>query len=113
MTKSAKPPRSSATDQWVTVQHSDASRVAKTKFGSVIVQGEKPSKARVEANVAFSSLALERVGRNLLNPGISLRPKKDVPQYSAVEGQPGVFVRRLNGTVSRGQMVDGVFRVVD
>ncbi len=97
----------------VKVRKTSASRSFKTKFGSVIVTGTKPSAESVKANVNRSTEALERVTRKLMKPGISLRAKKDVPQFSVAEDEPGVFIRRLNGRIERGRVVAGVFKAID
>lgn len=88
-------------------------RGVKTKFGSVVVTGARPSASSVKANVSRSTEALERVTKKLIRPGVSLRPKKDVPQFSVVEDEPGVFIRRLNGRIERGHVVAGMFKAID
>jgi hypothetical protein len=105
--------RSPRTGRFVTVRTHGATRGARVKFGSVTISGAKPAAAKVDANVAFSTAALERVTKTLSKPGVVLRPKKDVPLFSASEGERGVFIRRLNGRVERGHMVDGAFQVID
>ena len=102
----------SAAEQLVTVR-SDAARKFKTKFGSVTISGSRPNPDIVSRNVERSTKALERVGKKLTKPGVTVRPKKDVPQYSVAEGETGVFIRRLNGRVDRGRLVKGVFQVID
>jgi hypothetical protein len=102
----------SAAEQFVTVR-ADAPRHLKTKFGSVTISGGRPNRDTVSRNVERSSKALERVGKKLTKPGVSIRPKKDVPRYSVAENETGVFIRRLNGRVERGRLVKGVFRVID
>ena len=102
----------STAEQLVTVR-SDAPRKFKTKFGSVTISGSRPNPDIVSRNVERSTKALERVGKKLTKPGVTVRPKKDVPQYSVAEGETGVFIRRLNGRVDRGRLVKGVFQVID
>lgn len=97
----------------IKVRKATASRGFKTKFGRVVVTGTRPSAESVKANVSRSTEALERVSRKLVKPGISLRSKKDVPRFSVVEDEPGVFIRRLNGRIQRGRVVAGVFKVID
>jgi len=98
---------------WVTVKTANTSRGAKVKFGSVTITGAKPPPAKVARNVERSTAALERVAKTLAKPGVVLRAKKDVPQFSAAEGERGVFIRLLNGRAERGRMVDGAFQVID
>ena len=98
--------------QVVTVR-TDGSRKFKTKFGGVTITGSRPAAEIVARNVERSSMALERVGKKLTKPGIAIRPKRNVPQYSVAEDEIGVFIRRLNGRVERGRLVKGVFRVID
>jgi hypothetical protein len=88
-------------------------RAVKVKFGNVTVSGVKPAAATLAAHVQRSTDALERVARTLATPGVVIRPKKDVPQFSAAESERGVFIRRLNGRVERGRLVDGTFKVID
>ncbi|WP_298965930.1 hypothetical protein [uncultured Methylobacterium sp.] len=84
-----------------------------TKFGNVTVTGAAPSAESVERSVRQSSEALARLGERLAKPGIRLRPKKNVPLFWIDDDDPDLFVRRLNGRIERGRLVDGVFRVID
>lgn len=102
--------RSSTTGQFLTVR-SSATRGSKVKFGSVTVSGAKPSAEAVKTNVERSTQALARVTKKLASPGVVLREKKDVPQFSVAEGETGVFIRRLNGRTDRGKFVNGSFQV--
>jgi|SoiMethySBSTD1v2_1073268.scaffolds.fasta_scaffold996052_2 hypothetical protein len=111
MNKQANKKRSRV-GQVVTVR-ADGSRNFKTKFGGVTISGRRPAAEIVTRNVERSSMALERVGKKLTKPGIAIRSKKNVPQYSVAEDEIGVFIRRLNGRVERGRLVKGVFRVID
>ena len=113
MIKHRKPLRRDP-DPLVTVRDADA-RTLKSKvvFGAVTVRGEKPKAAVVHRNVERSSEALERLGKRLIKPGIFIRRKKGVPEYSVAEGEVGVFIRKLNGNKVRGRVVDGVFQVID
>ncbi|MCZ8043251.1 MAG: hypothetical protein O9330_12275 [Beijerinckiaceae bacterium] len=104
--------RSSRSGQFVTARSHDAPR-AKVKFGDVTISGTKPSAEVVKVNVERSSLALERVAKKLMSPGVTIRPKKGVPQYSVADGEAGVFIRKLDGRVERGRVVGGVFKVID
>lgn len=104
--------RSSSNGQYLTVR-GKAVRGKKVKFGSVTISGSKPSAEEVRSNVARSTAALERVTRKLANPGVIIRTKRNVPQFSVAEGEAGVFVRRLNGRTERGRLVDGQFRVIE
>src|SRR5688572_5641499 len=74
------------------------------RFGSVTVNGPKPKAAMVKEQVVRSAAALDRVTRSLTQPGVVLRPKKDVPHYFADDNLPGVLVRRLNGRTERGHL---------
>lgn len=104
--------RSSSNGQYLTVR-GKTRRGKKVKFGSVTISGTKPSAEEVKSNVARSTAALERVTRKLANPGVMIRTKRNVPQFSVAEGEVGVFVRRLNGRTDRGRLVDGQFRVIE
>ena len=104
---------SSVTGQVLTVQKNGTKRGSKVKFGNVTVTGKKPSAAAVKINVERSTEALERISVRLSRPGVTIRPKKDVPQFSVAEDEPGVFIRRLNDRIQRGRLVDGAFKVID
>ena len=104
--------KGSRVGQVVTVR-TGGSRNCKTKFGGVTITGRRPPAEIVTRNVERSSMALERVGKKLTKPGIAIRSKRNVPQYSVAEDEIGVFIRRLNGRVERGRLVKGVFRVID
>lgn len=112
MTKQGAGGHSVATRQVVNVrQHGHG--MSTVKFGNVTISGATPSARTVTMNIERSTEALERVVKKLIKPGVVLRPKKGVPQYSVAEGETGVFVRRLNGRVERGRLVDGAFKVID
>lgn len=115
MTKATIESRSSrgGTNVIVTKVSKTGRRLGTVKFGDVTIKGALPSKSIVSANVALSTVALERVVKKLVKPGVVLRPKKDVPRFSAVEDEPGVFLRRLNGVEQRGRVVNGEFEVID
>lgn len=113
MAKNGTSTRSSATGQFLTVRKRAVSGISKVKFGSVTISGVKPSAAAVKTNVERSSAALERVTKKISRPGVVIRAKKDVPQFSVAEGETGVFVRKLNGRTDRGRLVDGTFKVLD
>ena len=104
--------RSASNGQFVVVR-GKGTRGSKVKFGSVTISGSKPSARLVEINVERSTAALERVVKRLERPGVDIRAKKDVPQFSVADGEPGVFIRRLNGRVNRGRLIDGAFEVID
>ena len=113
MAKNGTSMRSSSTGQSITVRKRAVRGVSKVKFGSVTISGVKPSAAMVRTNVERSSAALERVTKKIGRPGVVLRAKKDVPQFSVAEGETGVFVRKLNGRTDRGRLVNGIFQVLD
>lgn len=112
MAESASRKRAAALTPSVTVR-AGAKSSSRVKFGCVTVSGAKPDAAVVRENVERGRAALERVARVLTKPGVRIRPKKDVPLYSASENEPGIFIRKLNGRVERGRLVDGSFKVVD
>ncbi len=85
----------------------------KINIGNMTVRVAKPNAEQVEANVAFSTLALERVAKKLRRPGVRLNAKKNVPLYSADPEQPGRYIRSLNGRVERGVFESGAFKVAD
>lgn len=102
--------RSSSTGVYVAIKPvATSARTVITTLGEVTVRGAKPSAELVRANVARSTRALERVGEKLTKPGVHLPQKKGVPRYSADENNPGVFIRRLNGKITMGQLRNGQF----
>src|SRR5690242_12799192 len=103
MAKTAGIKNKSGKSPSVRVRASSSGR-SETKFGSVVVTGSKPSATSVRENVKRSSLALERVTKKLVKPGVFIRAKSSVPQYSADEDEPGVFIRRLGKSVQRGRV---------
>lgn len=104
--------RTGTNGQFVVVR-TKGSRGSKVKFGSVTISGSKPSAGLIKENIARSTAALERVVKRLDRPGVDIRAKKDVPQFSVAEGEPGVFIRRLNGQINRGRLINGAFEVID
>ena len=85
----------------------------KVKFGDVVVTVQKPGKAEIKQNVDFSSDALARANSKIINAGVRLYPKMDVPLFFADKQTIGVFMRKLNGTVQHGVLEDGQFKVLD
>lgn len=112
MTKENTKSRSGTNGPFVIVR-SKGARGSKVKFGSVTISGSKPSAGLVKMNIDLSTAALERVVKRLDKPGVDIRAKKDVPQFSVADGEPGVFIRRLNGRVNRGRVVNGAFEAID
>lgn len=113
MAKGEMKTRSTATGQFITANAKGNSRGSKVKFGGVTVSGVKPSAASVKVNVERSTQALERVSKSLSRSGVMLRAKKDVPQFSVADGERGIFIRRLNGRIERGRLINGQFTVID
>lgn len=86
---------------------------SKVKFGQVTVQGPRPPRAIVAENVRRGSESLRRAVVAVTRPGISLRPKKGVPQFFVNADEPGIYRRLLDGRDERGHLVDGNFVVID
>ena len=86
---------------------------SKTAFGSVVVQGPKPSKQLLAHNVKLGSESLKRAAETIARPGVSLKPRKGVPHFFADSERPGFYLRKLDGRIERGHLVDGVFVVVE
>lgn len=108
MAKQNSKSRSSTNGTYVTVT-GGRSKTVTTKLGDVTVRGARPTPDMVEASVDRSSLALERVSKRLIKPGVDLRAKKGVPRYAADENNPGVFIRRLDGRITTGRLQNGKF----
>lgn len=88
-------------------------RKDQVRFGDSLVTSPKPSKTQIKQNVDFSSAALARASGKLMNPGVRLYPKKDVPLFFADPENPEGFLRKLNGRVQRGVLKDGQFEAID
>jgi hypothetical protein len=88
-------------------------QTSKVKFGNVVITGMKPSHDVIEANIKQGTEALERAVKRLVTPGVVLPAKKNVPQFSIADGETDIFIRRLNGHVERGRLVDGAFQVIE
>lgn len=112
MSKTAKS-GSKPTGQHDVMRIKTAGSTSKVKFGQVIVQGPKPSRAAVAENVKRGSESLKRAVLAVTRPGVSLRTKKGVPQFFVDPSEPGIYHRRLNGRDERGHLVDGDFVVID
>ncbi|MFD1785964.1 hypothetical protein ACFSC3_00105 [Sphingomonas floccifaciens] len=87
-------------------------KTSKTRSGSVTVRAPAPSEAVVEHNVRASTQALDRVTERLAKAGVRLSVKKSVPLYWLESDNPDVMIRKLNGKVERGSLVDGVFKAI-
>ena len=84
----------------------------RVKFGAVSVLAPKPTTTELRSNVDFSTEALRRAKDSLTQPGVRIREKRDVPLFHVDEGNPGRFVRKLNGKIERGVLENGVFKVI-
>lgn len=85
-------------------------RTVTTKLGNVTVSAQKPSAALVKDNVKRSSQALERAAARIVRGGVAIPQRKGVPLYSLDENNPKIVIRKLNGQISRGHLVDGKFQ---
>ncbi len=85
------------------------------RFGDVTITARRPAEAEIRANVEASSAALKRALPRLLDPGVRIYAKKDVPLYWADPDNPEEgFIRKLNGKTERGVLDDdGVFKAAD
>jgi hypothetical protein len=83
------------------------------RFGDAVITGARPSREIVEKNVGMSTVVLEQATRKLAVPGIKLPSKRDVPQFFADDANPDIIVRRLNGRLQRGRLVNGSFKAID
>jgi hypothetical protein len=113
MAKHGSTTRSAATGQFLSIRAHGAPRAPMIKFGSVMISGAEPAATLVKVNVERSTKALERIAKRLTKPGVPIRAKKNVPQYSVADDETGVFIRRLNGRTERGRLIKGAFRVID
>jgi hypothetical protein len=79
-------------------------------FGSVKIQGPRPSRDEVARNVEASNSAFARAAKAFIKPGVKLRHGKNIPLYSADPDHPHVLIRKLNGRSERVILVDGEFK---
>lgn len=85
---------------------------AEVRFGRVIVKAVTPSAERARLNIAEGHLALGRAKTVLLNPGVFVHVSSDTPLFHADPATPGVLVRTLNGSKTRGRFVGGRFKPI-
>ena len=97
----------------VTITSASDGPMHTVRFGDVTVTARRPSDAEVQHSIDSSTLALGRALKSLLKPGVRIRPKKDVPLYSAAPDAENVFIRLLNGKRDRGILKNGQFMVID
>ncbi len=71
-----------------------------------------PGEAQDSSVAAFSQAIRERARKKLAKPGVTIRPKKNVPLFHVDDVHAGTFIRKLNGRVERGILEDGVFKVI-
>jgi hypothetical protein len=94
-------------------------RLRETSKGKTIVFGSWKIKApalplrETIARVESSSLALSRMKKRLVTPGVKLSQRKNVPLYRADPTQPNVLIREVNGQTERVQLIDGEFKLVE
>lgn len=87
-------------------------RTSRIKFGDVVVVVPKVRDFEIRQNIILSSEALARANSVIAKAGVSLGRKKDIPLFFADKQKPGVFIRKLNGTLEHGVLKDGQFKVL-
>jgi len=88
---------------WMEVALSDAATEAISRsYIADYVRG----RGDVEENIRRGQEAMERLAEVLVNEGLSIDRKKDVPYFFSEGGR---IVRVLNGERSLGSFVDGIF----
>lgn len=87
-------------------------KLRRVKFGDVVVYGEEPDPESVRQSVEQSTEALRALLHAITTPGIKLQEKKDVPLFHAT-AEPGVIVRKLNGRIEKGRIVNGEFKPLE
>lgn len=78
-------------------------------FGDVTVLCTRPTAKQIEERVLQGQQALQHVRDALIQPGINLARKKDVPLYYASPNEPLVIIREMNGERVAGRFEDGGF----
>ncbi|MGH1509979.1 hypothetical protein [Ralstonia solanacearum] len=79
-------------------------------FGDVSVVVAKPSAEAVELGVKASARVIAKLGRRLLEPGLTIAHGRDVPVFTADPADPQRVVRQLNGKTETGRFVRGKFK---
>jgi hypothetical protein len=85
-------------------------RVAVFSFGSATVKVPVRDEEWAD-NIALSQVAMKKLAKTLLKPGVKLRTSKDVPLFRSDPDQPGQLIRVLDGKEERGVFVDGQFKI--
>ncbi len=84
------------------------------KFGDVVIKARRPGEADIRRSAEESTAALQRAFDRLRRPGVRIYPKKDVPLYWADPDNPDGIIRKLNGKIQHGVMLeDGQFQAID
>ena len=85
-------------------------KVRTVKFGTVTIESVTlPDAAVVRSNIQLGNTAFERVAATIVQPGLHLDDKADVPMYSADPDDPSRLVRRMNDKRERGHLRSGKF----
>lgn len=86
----------------------DNQRISVT-FGDVTILSTRPTKKQVEERVLKGQQALQRARDGLIQVGVKLTRKKNVPLYYASPTEPLVIIRELNGEQVTGRFDEGRF----
>lgn len=81
-------------------------------FGSVTVVVRAPSATEIKRNIKAGQTALARAKPALAKKGVTLASPKKAPIYYVDESAAGLIVRDIDGQVTKGRVVNGVFKAL-
>lgn len=89
-----------------------ARKRAKITYGSVSMKATRAAEAALVENIVRGQMALKKVRKKVVKPGVAMRARKDVPLFFADPSDPKRVIRELNGKRERGTFEDGEFRAI-
>lgn len=84
-------------------------KVAVFSFGSATVKVPVRDEEWAD-NIALSQVAMKKLTKALVKPGVKLRTSKATPLFRADPANPGQVIRVVDGKEERGVFLDGVFK---
>ena len=85
-------------------------RARMLRFGSVAMRVNADDLVERIQNVRRGQASLEKMTCKLLEPGVKIRARKDVPLFFADPADPRRIVRELNGEREIGSFENGKFK---
>lgn len=95
----------------ITIQVVDArnGEVKVVRFGAVTVSNPIPDAETLAHNIKAGRDALLRAKGALVQRGVKLHHRAEVPKFRVDANNPRLLIRELNGRVDRGHFVNGTF----